>query len=378
MRVSGSDARERGNRQWKARQLPRVTFGMIVLNGEPFLRYNLRAIYPFAHQIIVVEGAAPAAAAIATPDGHSTDGTLGTLHEFKAHEDPQDKLTIVIAEDDGHPNGFWPGEKDEQSQAYARRATGDYLWQVDVDEFYRPDDVRTVLRLLSGGQSVDAVSFKQLQFWGGFRYYTDSYYLRWQLDQVHRVFRWGPTYSYVAHRPPTVRDSQGRDLRTLRWLDGYELADQGIFMYHYSLVFPKQVFEKCEYYGTATWAGRAKAQQWAEDVFLKLQRPYRVHNVYDYLSWLERFEGEHPPQIEALRADIRSGKLTIDVRPTDDIERLLQSSMYRLGRAGLKLLDPVARRLSPWWRRAMSLVNDPLGSVRKLRRKAARFLGQRP
>lgn len=37
---------------------PRITFGMIVLNGEPFTRYNLRALYPFAHEIIVVEGAA--------------------------------------------------------------------------------------------------------------------------------------------------------------------------------------------------------------------------------------------------------------------------------------------------------------------------------
>lgn len=27
---------------------PRVTFGMIVLNGEPFVRYNLRALYRFA------------------------------------------------------------------------------------------------------------------------------------------------------------------------------------------------------------------------------------------------------------------------------------------------------------------------------------------
>ena len=34
-----------------------VTFGTIVLNGEPFTRHNLRALYPFAHQIIVVEGA---------------------------------------------------------------------------------------------------------------------------------------------------------------------------------------------------------------------------------------------------------------------------------------------------------------------------------
>ena len=103
----------------------KVTFGIIVLNGEPFVRYNLRALYPLAHQIIVVEGAAPAAASIATPDGHSTDGTLEILRDFKVNEDPDNKLTIVTAEDNGYQNGFWPGEKYEQSQAYADRTTGD-------------------------------------------------------------------------------------------------------------------------------------------------------------------------------------------------------------------------------------------------------------
>jgi hypothetical protein len=119
-------------------ELPKITFGLIVLNGEPFTRYNLRALYPFAHQIIVAEGASPKAAHVATPDGHSIDGTLDILRRFKAEEDPEDKIIIVTAEDEGHPNGFWPGEKDEQSQAYAKRATGDWLWQVDIDEFYQP------------------------------------------------------------------------------------------------------------------------------------------------------------------------------------------------------------------------------------------------
>ncbi len=66
------------------RSLPRIAFDIIVLNGEPFTRYCLRALYPFAHEILVVEGAAPAAAEAATPDGHSTDGTLETLYRFRA------------------------------------------------------------------------------------------------------------------------------------------------------------------------------------------------------------------------------------------------------------------------------------------------------
>lgn len=76
-------------------EFPRVTFGIIVLNGEPFTRYSLRSLYPFAHEIIVVEGASEKAAAIATPDGHSIGGTLDVLHRFKAKEDP-DQLSRAI------------------------------------------------------------------------------------------------------------------------------------------------------------------------------------------------------------------------------------------------------------------------------------------
>ena len=75
----------------------KITFGMIVLNGEPFVRYNLRAIYPFAHQIIVVEGASPAAVRVATPYGHSRDATLETLRQFQAEEDPEGKVMVVAS-----------------------------------------------------------------------------------------------------------------------------------------------------------------------------------------------------------------------------------------------------------------------------------------
>lgn len=145
-------------------EFPKITFGIIVLNGEPFTRYNLRALYPFAHQIIVIEGAVPAAASIATPDGHSTDGTLEILRRFKEQEDPENKVTIVTAEDEGHPNGFWPGEKDEMSQAYAKRATGNYLWQVDIDEFYKPNDMQSIIQLLKKDQTITAVSFPMITF----------------------------------------------------------------------------------------------------------------------------------------------------------------------------------------------------------------------
>ena len=328
------------------RSLPQITFGIIVLNGEPFTLYNLRALYPFAHQIIVVEGAVPAAASIATPDGHSTDSTLEILRQFKEKEDLEDKLIIVTAEDEGHPNGFWPGEKDEQSQAYAKRATGNYLWQVDIDEFYMPQDMQLVLEMLQSNPDITAVSFKQITFWGSFDYIVDGWYLKqgWCAHGIHRIFKWGPGYRYVTHRPPTVHDPQGQDMRKLKWVNGHKLARQGIYLYHYSLLFPKQVMDKCRYYKTAIWAKREKAEQWVQETFMKLSYPHRVHNVYDYPSWIERFSKSHPPQIIQMRKDIQEGRIRVELRHTDDIEQLLQARAYILKRAMLKVLSPLGKQ----------------------------------
>jgi hypothetical protein len=326
----------------KELDLPKVSFGIIVLNGEPFTRYCLRALYPFAHEILVVEGAAPAAAKMATPDGHSTDGTLEALYRFKAEEDSEDKVHIITGE------GFW-SEKDEQSQAYAKRATGDYLWQVDIDEFYDPRDMQTILEMLRDDSEITAVSFKQITFWGGFDYVVDGWYLRRGANIFHRLFKWGPGYQYAIHRPPTVLDPQGRDVRQIKWVNGHGLARLNVYLYHYALLFPRQVIEKCEYYGSATWLRREKAQRWARKVFIELKSPYRVHNVYRYPSWLERFDGDHPPQVMALRDDIEAGRISVQTRSTDDIERLLDSFSYQLGRALIRRLEPCDRfRLILW------------------------------
>lgn len=144
----------------------RFTFGMIVLNGEPFIKYNLRALYPFAHQIIVVEGANYNSTHCATVGGHSLDETMKILREFKDFEDPENKVVIVTAEDEGHPNGFWPGEKDEQSQAYAKRATGNWLWQIDVDEFYMESDMRSIIKMLEEDPSISTISLPEIPLWG--------------------------------------------------------------------------------------------------------------------------------------------------------------------------------------------------------------------
>lgn len=195
----------------------RITFGMIVLNGQPYLRYNLRALYSHAHHTVVVERACRAAAALSRADGHSGDGTSEALFEFVAGEDPDGKVEVVTAQDEAYLDGFWP-EKDEMSQAYARRATGTFLWQLDVDESCRDEDLDATKNLLDGPSRVTFAAFRQKAFWGGLDCRTDGMVLRRGARDFYRLFAWGPGYSYVTHRPPTVLDGLGRDTRDDRCL----------------------------------------------------------------------------------------------------------------------------------------------------------------
>jgi hypothetical protein len=315
---------------------PFITFGMIVLNGEPFIRYNLRALYPFAHQIIIVEGACQAAAAIATQNGHSTDGTLETLRQFKQGNDPDNKLVIVTAEDEGYNDGFWQGEKLEMSQAYARRATGSYLWQIDVDEFYKKDDIALILKLLADDPTIASISFPILTFWGGIKYVLDGFSFRYTGDgNCHRVFKWEVGYQYNTHRPPTILDNNGKNLRKLNWLNASKMKKKGIYMYHYDMLLPIQAERKSLYYSKVNWHDYEsyKLLNWKESIYDKLLDPYHPYTVYTHYSWLNRYEGMHPWVINEMIKDIVTGLYPgIRFRNISDIEQLINSGHYKFGR----------------------------------------------
>jgi hypothetical protein len=340
---------------------PRISVGIIVLNGEPFTRYCLRSIYPFAHQIIVVEGGSKHAAKWCTEDGHSIDGTLEVLRRFKEEEDSENKLEIVTNE------GFW-AEKDEQSRAYADRATGDWLWQIDIDEFYRPDAVERLLSYLQSNSDVTSMNFPVLTFWGDICY--EACVLSEKASGFRRLFRFGPGYEYISHRPPVVVDASGSDLTVQNPISAREMEAEGVFLYHYSLVFPQQVTQKTGYYRSLA-EGRAteshvdrgapskmkSASEWAERCYFDLQRPFQIHLVHWHPSWLQHFVGSHPPEAVAMMDDLRSGEVSIEGRDNADVDALLAEGSFRLKRElwrlsiGLypRLLEAVRNR--PWWLR---------------------------
>lgn len=330
--------------------MPRISFGIIVLNGEPFTRYNLRALYPFAHEIIVVEGANESAKAIASPIGHSTDGTLDVLQRIKAEEDHENKIMIVTAEDEGYEDGFWSGEKLEQSQAYAKRATGDWLWQVDIDEFYKPKDIAWISRNLLTRTDVWNISFRQIQFWGGLDWIVDGWFTRYEFVEINRIFRWNQNYVYSSHRPPTILNEHGVDIRKFGWVRSKELLKLGVYLYHYSFLFPCQVKNKSEIYSSVTWGDFRYMNEWRKNSYDALKKPYHVHNVYRSPSWLEPYKGNHPPVILNMWEDVINNRLdaSLNLRNTNDIEILLRSRSYRFGRTILKAIGPIviwSRRL---------------------------------
>jgi glycosyltransferase involved in cell wall biosynthesis len=354
-------------------RLPRISFGVMVLNGEPFTRYCLRSLYPFAYEIIVVEGGHEDARAVATADGHSTDSTLNSLHRFVREEDVAGKVRIVTRE------GFWPrideltlgqgSTRTSQSRAYAELATGDYLWQVDIDEFYMPEDMLRVLRMLSDDPSITAVTFPYRDFWARPDYLADSWKSR-RKGVAHRLFKWEQGYTYQRHRPPTVIDDCGRDLRGLNWVSARDMARRGVWMYHYSHLFPSQVLQKASVYQEEWSEISYEAQKWAENYF-RLRRPYRVERHYFVPSWLKRYRGAHPPQITRMMDDIESGSLSVELRPTDDVEKLLSSWWYPVGAALLGALEPIDRA---WRYSKPRLVNLAYGRVpHRVRRVLSRF-----
>ena len=134
--------------------------------------HTLRALYPFAHEIIVVEGAAPGAREHRDPDGHSRDGTLEVAapvqgrrgSRTQGHGSSRPRTTAT-------PTGSGPARRTSRAGPTRRRATGDWLWQVDIDEFYRADEMERVLAHARGrAASIDAMTFRQITFWGGLDY----------------------------------------------------------------------------------------------------------------------------------------------------------------------------------------------------------------
>ncbi|MBI1912004.1 MAG: glycosyltransferase [Deltaproteobacteria bacterium] len=297
----------------------KISFGIIVHNGEPFIKYQIENLYPFAHEILIVEGAVEKFKHASTPEGHSKDDTLEVIKNFP---DPSSKIKLITRE------GFWP-EKTEMSNAYMDACSGDYIWQIDVDEFYRKEDIQKIISILSENPEIEQVSIKTLNFWRSFQAIMQGASYAYGADEFIRIFKFRRGLRYLTHRPPTLMDENGKELKIKKSLNAKELfTNHGIAMYHYSYVFPEGVKSKSSYYAQMGWGkGCEDGLKWAEDCWEKFQNPLRIHLIDFPPSWIVPFVGRHPEIIEEMLKEI-------DFREDSFILNFLKSDWKKYAEAG--------------------------------------------
>jgi hypothetical protein len=209
----------------------KIAFGMIVFEGDYVLRQCLEQVYPFASQILISEGPV----SYWQKQGRKTS-TDRTNHILDVVPDPENKITIV--------HGQF-SEKDEQCKAYMKYINDDidYLWNLDSDEVYKTEDIKKIVSLLEQVKPT-SVGIRSCSFYGGFDHYLTGFELN--KDNFLRIFRVVPGCNWATHRPPTIMYPYHIDKLHI---DSNWLWDNlGIQMYHYSYVFPRQVFTKVSYY----------------------------------------------------------------------------------------------------------------------------------
>ena len=272
----------------------RIAFGMIVFEGDYVLQECLEAVYPFATQILIAEG--PVRYWQDQGRTTSTDRTNKILHNFP---DPDNKITIVHGQFE---------EKDDQCRAYMPylRDDIDYIWNLDSDEVYKPEDIQKMINILEVEQPT-SVGMRSCSFYGGFNDYIGGFELK--TDNFLRIFKVYPGSTWKTHRPPTIIAPPSVTTLPEKHIDSDWLyRSTGIQMYHYSYVFPSQVKNKIEYY-------RAKVSRqncipnYFQDVYMEWMsgNKDKVENkwlgVHEFIPAIrgpartERFIGFHPENI---------------------------------------------------------------------------------
>jgi hypothetical protein len=209
----------------------KIAVGIIVFESDYVLKQCIDQVYYHVEQILVAEG--PVKYWADKGRTTSTDNTNFILHNYP---DPHNKIKIVHGQFE---------EKTEESNAYMSlvRDDIDYLWQIDADEIYKTEDIIKIKQMLET-EKPTSVGIRSISFYGGFDHYLTGFELK--TDNFLRIFKYEPGSYWKTHRPPTMYYKN--EIIKKHLTSDYVYEKYGIQMYHYSYVFPKQVFTKISYY----------------------------------------------------------------------------------------------------------------------------------
>lgn len=251
----------------------KLAFGMIVFESDYVLKECLEQVYPFAEQILIAEG--PVSYWQRMGKTSSEDETNHILNTFP---DPDKKITIT--------HGQY-SEKDEQCQTYMKnlRPDIDYLFNLDSDEVYKTEDLKKIIQIMKEYKPT-RMGVRSCSFYGGFDHYLNGFELN--KDNFLRIFKVTPGCSWEKHRPPTIRYPDNSNINWLH-IDSETLWNNfGIQMYHYSYVFPKQVFNKVGYYKS-----EISKEMCIDNYFNEVYLPWVIGDQNQKNAIEQKYEGVH-------------------------------------------------------------------------------------
>ena len=250
----------------------KIAFGTIVFNGNYVFDEALRTIYPYASQILIAEGPVT----YWQQQGYTTsiDGTNELIDNFS---DPENKIKIVHSQ---------YKEKDEQCHAYMKFLNDDidYVWHLDSDEIFNPEDIEKLIQILEK-ENFTSVGFKSISFYGGFDRYLTGFEQRAEFKRIFKVY---PGSYWDRHRPPIMAHTANNVLPHKHLDFNYLAYRYNIEMYHYSYVFPNQVYQKTKYSKMTTCK-----QNCIDDYFNSIYLPWVLGNDLEKQKIEQKYRGVH-------------------------------------------------------------------------------------
>ena len=284
--------------------LPKVTFVMIAWKSDYVLEPCLHAINPFG-PVVVTHGPTKYWREKLEQLRHSSV----TLEHYLGTFMDSDRTESILRQHVPAERIVWLEEaleKDELQAACQHLIPDDtdYVWLVDSDEIWKEETISKTLRLLQE-TGADSMAFKARSFYGGFNNWITGF----ERDfPVQRIQRWYPGAKWHSHRPPTVLAPDGRPWKEHKHIDQTETEKLGLEYFHYSYVFPSQMYMKSLYYGESESKGLSlpgyfekiyvpwmKGDETARQAIEK--EWHGVHNWYPRArtaSYTQPFHGGHP------------------------------------------------------------------------------------
>lgn len=239
-----------------------INFFTLVLNGMPFIERHIdiftalgmpwkwhivEGLADLTHDTAWSVGKGGRITEILHKYGLSNDGTTEYIDRLAAAH----KNVFVYRKP---PGQLWDGKVEMCKAFLSRIDEPSLIWQIDVDEFWTVDQIRTVFRLFKENPTKTAAWFFCRFFVGSSlatitrNTYGNNPRLEWL-----RVWRYRPGMVWASHEPPVLlltKNLFGQfDVGRLNPFGHRETEKNGLVFDHYAYVIPKQLEFKEIYYG---------------------------------------------------------------------------------------------------------------------------------